>query len=194
MKMINNLRPTSWVHRDLYSQRRELTRHTSWVHRDPYSQRRELTRHTSWMHRDPYSQRRELTRHPSWEQVQHEMKQGHYNFCDWRRDRKARTSCFSCNAWVCKSAALWCAQTTRHLSTRAPSLHWPSSDSLGQWTSEDNERPLFNIFFIHSAAEPIVLQQNARIVSLFFVAIKILKFESICSLPLTVCCKFRTTN
>ena len=28
----------------------------------------------------------------SWAQEQHEMKKGYYNFNDWRRDRKARTS------------------------------------------------------------------------------------------------------
>ena len=104
---------TSWVHRDPYSQKgnlhdvrrgctetytqksRKPTHRTSWVHRDAYSKSRKPTHRTSWVHRDAYSQRRELTRRMSWVQVQHEMKQGHYNCCDWRRDRKARTSCFS---------------------------------------------------------------------------------------------------
>ena len=283
--MINNRR-TSWLQRDPYSQRRKLTHRTSWVHRGLYSQRRKLTHRTSWVHRDPYSQRRELAHRKSLARVRHEMKQGSYNFCDWRRDRKARTSCFSCKAWVCKecrslvcptlrasharhgyarSAALWCvphfvllmqgmgmqgvplsgvshtscfsckawvckecrslvcptlrASHARHGCARSAALwcvpHFVllmqgmgmqgvqlSGVSRLQGICQQGHRrftgpavillvngqvktmkwQLFNVYSIHSVAEPIVLRQFSSMFYLFFVAINIV-LMSTCSLP-----------
>ena len=55
--------------------------------------------------------------------------------------------------------------------------------------------PLFNVFFIHSVAKLIVLQQFAQIFFLFFVAIKIFFYYLyLLSSLVSVDCKFRTIN
>ena len=129
------------------------------------------------VHRDPYSQRRELTRHTSWVQMQHEVKQG--NFCDWRRDQKARTSCFSCNAWVCKECSSLACPDCK------PSVNSGTVVSLTQqwfsWPIDKWRQWMTTFCFLSSAScwtNSPALQQFARIVSLFFVAIKIVLISS----------------